>query len=83
MGEDNIIEMKTAKKKLRKEPIRQVYEENMYIVSGTLVLRLLKLVKFILQKQILKTDDDEAAFVGYVAALADAVTKEKFEEYKP
>ena len=80
MSEDKIIEMKTAKSKLRKKPIRYVEEEKMYLISGRTAVLLLKLVKFILSKKVLKTDDDNAAFIGYVAALADATTKEKFEE---
>ena len=73
---EKVIDINTAR---GKKPKRTVYPDKKYIVSGELVILLMRFTKFILTQDPKKSDME---FIGFIEVLAKLVTEEKFDEVR-
>lgn len=71
-----VIDINSAR---NKKPTRTIFPDKKYIVSGELVMLLMRFTKFVLTQDPQKSDME---FIGFIEVLAKLVTEEKFEEFK-
>lgn len=71
-----VIDINSAR---NKKPTRTISPDKKYIVSGELVILLMRFTKFVLTQDPQKSDME---FIGFIEVLAKLVTEEKFEEFK-
>lgn len=71
-----VIDINSAR---NKKPTRTISPDKKYIVSGELVMLLMRFTKFVLTQDPQKSDME---FIGFIGVLAKLVTEEKFEEFK-
>lgn len=73
---EKVIDINSARKN---KPKRVISPDKKYIVSGEIVILLMRFTKFVLTQDPQKSDME---FIGFIEVLAKLVTEEKFEEFK-